>query len=201
MNNGKCEEDTSGNYTCVCDAAHTGTHCELESATLPCDTNPCQGNGTCRVSPTSPERRECTCMPGFRGALCEVNVDECQSNPCFNGGTCQDGINSYKCNCGRTGSVILLRVRPKPSAGMRKYHFSIGQRLSLIKNTKINIFISRYKGDHCEVNVNECETNNPCLNQGICFDNYGGYTCQCPAGFGGQNCELVSFVYFGFECF
>lgn len=46
----------------------------------------------------------------------------------------------------------------------------------------------------CEININECE-NNPCLNNGICFDNYGGYTCQCAPGFGGQNCELVIIKY------
>lgn len=44
---------------------------------------------------------------------------------------------------------------------------------------------------NCEHNINECE-NNPCLNQGSCFDTYGSYTCQCMRGFGGQNCELVS---------
>jgi hypothetical protein len=49
----------------------------------------------------------------------------------------------------------------------------------------------RYKGVNCEQNINECE-NNPCLNQGSCFDTYGSYTCQCMRGFGGQNCELVS---------
>jgi len=50
----------------------------------------------------------------------------------------------------------------------------------------------RYRGMNCERNINECE-NNPCLNQGSCFDTYGSYTCQCMRGFGGQNCELVSF--------
>jgi len=50
----------------------------------------------------------------------------------------------------------------------------------------------RYRGMNCEHNINECE-NNPCLNQGSCFDTYGSYTCQCMRGFGGQNCELVSF--------
>jgi len=33
---------------------------------------------------------------------------------------------------------------------------------------------------------------NPCFNQGICFDNYGSYTCQCQPGFGGINCEIVN---------
>jgi hypothetical protein len=54
----------------------------------------------------------------------------------------------------------------------------------------------RYRGMNCEHNINECE-NNPCLNQGSCFDTYGSYTCQCMRGFGGQNCELVSFQFAG----
>lgn len=51
----------------------------------------------------------------------------------------------------------------------------------------------RYKGVNCETNINECEMN-PCSNQGVCFDNYGSYTCQCQFGFGGINCEIVIIV-------
>lgn len=51
------------------------------------------------------------------------------------------------------------------------------------------IFVYRYRGVNCEINIDEC-LNNPCLNNGECFDNYGGYICQCPMGFEGQNCEF-----------
>lgn len=54
----------------------------------------------------------------------------------------------------------------------------------------------RYTGINCELNINECHPINPCLNSGTCYDNYGGYTCQCPGGFGGQNCELVCKINF-----
>lgn len=37
---------------------------------------------------------------------------------------------------------------------------------------------------------------NPCFNQGVCFDNYGSYTCQCQLGFGGINCEMVNFLFY-----
>jgi len=36
---------------------------------------------------------------------------------------------------------------------------------------------------------------NPCSNQGVCFDNYGSYTCQCQSGFGGINCDIVSIFF------
>lgn len=31
----------------------------------------------------------------------------------------------------------------------------------------------------------------PCLNKGVCKDGIGPYTCFCPAGFQGYNCEIV----------
>lgn len=37
-------------------------------------------------------------------------------------------------------------------------------------------------GDQCE--------SGPCQNQGQCQDGLGSYTCICPQGFEGSNCEL-----------
>lgn len=41
----------------------------------------------------------CQCVEGYRGWLCEVNVDECDPNPCVNGASCLDGLGSYTCRC------------------------------------------------------------------------------------------------------
>lgn len=38
-------------------------------------------------------------MDGYRGRLCEVDVDECDPNPCVNGASCLDGLGSYTCRC------------------------------------------------------------------------------------------------------
>ena len=42
--------------------------------------------------------------------------------------------------------------------------------------------------------VNECSST-PCLNDGHCFDKFGGYICKCRGGFEGVHCETG--MYFG----
>ena len=36
--------------------------------------------------------------------------------------------------------------------------------------------------------IDECQ-GSPCLNNGVCSDQIGSFSCQCPAGFSGGTCE------------
>ena len=71
------------------------------------------------------------------------------------------------------------------------------------KNGKIS-YCWWYLPNHSFVSteVNECESS-PCQNEGMCLDKFGGYTCDCLAGWYGVNCEMgeffAVFVFTGFN--
>ncbi|PAA81659.1 hypothetical protein BOX15_Mlig018549g2 [Macrostomum lignano] len=60
-----------------------------------CDSAPCKNGATCRTTSTY---FECTCVPGYNGFLCEIDIDDCATNPCVRG-SCIDRVNAYQCVC------------------------------------------------------------------------------------------------------
>lgn len=42
----------------------------------------------------------CSCLPGYTGVSCSVDIRECNSNPCKNNGICSEPfLNMYLCSC------------------------------------------------------------------------------------------------------
>ena len=48
--------------------------------------------------------------PGWKGANCDVNINDCVDNPCAATGKCVDKVGMYACDCetGWTGEYILV---------------------------------------------------------------------------------------------
>lgn len=41
----------------------------------------------------------------------------------------------------------------------------------------------------CQAKLHFCDSN-PCKNSGSCSERWGGFSCDCPVGFGGKDCRL-----------
>uniref|UniRef100_A0A8C4GKW0 Sushi, von Willebrand factor type A, EGF and pentraxin domain-containing protein 1 n=1 Tax=Dicentrarchus labrax TaxID=13489 RepID=A0A8C4GKW0_DICLA len=134
-----------------------------------CFLNPCQNKGTCEEVGAG---YVCTCMPGFTGAKCEIDIDECDSAPCQNGGLCKDGMGDFQCQC-----KILI---------------CMNYSLKTIYDVSLSFLrcqcVEGYRGRLCEVDVDECDPN-PCINGASCLDGLGSFTCRCLPGFNGTRCE------------
>ncbi|XP_008281602.1 sushi, von Willebrand factor type A, EGF and pentraxin domain-containing protein 1 [Stegastes partitus] len=148
-----------------------------------CFLNPCQNKGTCEEVGAG---YVCTCMPGFTGAKCEIDIDECDSAPCQNGGLCKDGMGDFQCQCkpGFLGSLCEAEVNECLSSPCLNEGVCVDE---------VNKFTcscaAGFTGSRCELEINEC-LSNPCLNGGVCEDLTGGYSCNCAVGFSGDSCEI-----------
>ena len=50
-------------------------------------------------------------------------------------------------------------------------------------------FHSGYHNTLCNEDIDECQDPGVC-NGGTCFNNEGGFSCSCQAGFFGRHCEV-----------
>ncbi|XP_070210616.1 delta-like protein C [Littorina saxatilis] len=165
-------------------------------ATLnPCfaDPEPCQNGGTCTKDESDAQGYTCACPSGFLGHDCDVVNDPCDPNPCQNAGTCDDGV----CDC--TGTSFTGAT--------------CAETVCVDKYDSCNAWANEWSPSECETNpgymnsncavsCGTCATLNPCFadpepcqNGGTCTKDESdaqGYTCACPSGFLGHDCDVVN---------
>ncbi|KAM5327344.1 sushi, nidogen and EGF-like domain-containing protein 1 isoform 1-T13 [Glossophaga mutica] len=127
----------------------------------------------------------CSCLSGFTGKTCQLDVNECASQPCQNGGTCTHGVNSFSCQClaGFGGPTCETAQSPCDAKACPN-----GGRCQMVSGSAVCTCPAGYTGEDCETNVDECASG-PCLNGGSCVDLVGNFTCLCAEPFEGPRCE------------
>uniref|UniRef100_A0A5F8H4Y3 Sushi, nidogen and EGF-like domain-containing protein 1 n=1 Tax=Monodelphis domestica TaxID=13616 RepID=A0A5F8H4Y3_MONDO len=148
---------------------------------------PCLNGGKCIDDCiTGNPSYTCSCLAGFTGKKCHVDVNECASEPCQNGGTCTHGINSFACQCapGFKGPTCGAAESPCDAKDCQN-----GGECQAANGTAVCVCQSGYTGDNCETDINECDSD-PCLNGGKCVDLVANYSCLCSEPFAGPRCEL-----------
>ncbi|NXP92575.1 SNED1 protein, partial [Passerina amoena] len=150
---------------------------------------PCLNGGKCiEDCITGNPSYTCSCLAGFTGKRCHVDVDECLSHPCQNGATCLNGAGRFTCRCppGFRGNSCETAESPCENRVCQN-----GGTCQVVNRTAACLCQSGYTGDDCQTEVNECESS-PCLNGGHCMDLVDNYTCVCLEPFVGQRCETDS---------
>ncbi|NWU92528.1 SNED1 protein, partial [Upupa epops] len=158
---------------------------------------PCLNGGKCiEDCITGNPSYTCSCLAGFTGKRCHIEVDECLSHPCQNGASCISGAGSFTCRCppGFRGANCETEVLVCESRVCQN-----GGRCQEVNGTASCLCQPGYIGVDCQTEVNECESS-PCLNGGHCVDLVNNFTCVCLEPFVGQRCETDSSSCEGRSC-
>uniref|UniRef100_A0A1I8JAA5 Delta-like protein n=1 Tax=Macrostomum lignano TaxID=282301 RepID=A0A1I8JAA5_9PLAT len=177
---------TSSTPPCLCTEAYTGFYCtDRINYCTTTSGNPCQNGGTCSNTDTSPWYH-CSCVPGYTGTDCEINIDDCASKPCANA-VCSDLVNDYSCSCftgweGRNCSVDTdyCLSGPCQNSGV----CSDGNSTFTCDCSRVD-----FQGVTCSSKIDDCASS-PCQHGGRCTDGVRSFSCDCLPGYEGPTCSV-----------
>uniref|UniRef100_A0A7I4KPC8 Delta-like protein n=1 Tax=Brugia malayi TaxID=6279 RepID=A0A7I4KPC8_BRUMA len=115
------------------------------------------------------------CSPGWEGSSCDIASARCDN--CINGAC--DRPDSCRCKTGWTGPNCDQCVRYP------------GCKHGTCKTPNQCICDEGWGGHFCNEDLNYCTRHHPCRNNATCRNTgHGQYTCECPDGYTGTDCEI-----------
>ncbi|XP_034753236.1 protein eyes shut homolog isoform X1 [Etheostoma cragini] len=186
-NGATCEESPEG-FVCHCPERFGGVYCDSR-VVFDCMSYACQEEQVCTAGAS-----ECVCANGSVVPACRRQQNPCIPSPCLNNATCVSRRNDYVCRClrgfsGKNCEEIIDYCRLLNINCLNE-----GLCLSVIGGYQC-VCAPGWLGEFCQYVGDACLIKpNRCLNGATCIttsqpSSPPQYTCKCPLGFTGTNCE------------
>lgn len=131
-----------------------------------------------------PNNQDCpTCLPGYTGNFCQIEIDDCEGVDCSGHGQCVDEIRAFTCICdqGYTGDICDTIDHCHDNQCRHGNCSNLQTAFECACDPGFSGFLCDII-DHC-ANSN-CSSNSHCTNSNETF------LCQCVSGYTGQSCDI-----------
>ncbi|XP_077988819.1 uncharacterized protein LOC144443259 [Glandiceps talaboti] len=187
-NGGTCNMIDGQSFMCYCPIGWAGFFCDERGAPLPCESNPCEHQGTC-VDDEFGINFSCQCLGGWGGPTCSEELNRCDSGPCLNDGTCERTDEGYICYC------TTAWDGPECQHDVDECVSNPCQNGGSCLNEIGDYFCDcpgGWTGPTCSEAFDPCEST-PCENGATCEIDENGFRCLCVETFSGPLCEEKEF--------
>jgi len=159
----------------------------------------CLNGGTCsELRRLGTGKFDCSCVDGWEGDVCGVDVNECIESPqivgCDTHATCVNTPGSWQCDCnlGWTGDGDDICIDADDC------EFSPCENGGTCTDAGLGIFeayicdcIIGWDGRRCDNDWNECKMGiHTCHDMAMCLNVAGSFECECEPGYSGDGYEM-----------